>query len=355
MWAGAFAMLGAREFKRAVAQNCSAAMSRSIYYERGLRAGIGRVFNIVAHWLYLDLEPAYLRSVFICGAPRSGTTWLAEVLNHANDYRYIYEPFNREHVSLCRHFSERQYVRPHDDRPQFLEPARAIFAGRIRNGWVDQHNRKAIASRRLIKDVRSTLMLKWICEHFPGMPIVFMLRHPCAVANSRVKVGYANDLNDVLLRQPSLMEDHLAPFADQMSREQSAFEHQITDWCVENYVPLATLGKGDVYLAFYERLCVDPESELRKLFAFLKMPFDESSRRRIARPSSTSRRRGERSAMLAGESLIDGWRKHVSAAEQKASEHITRVFGLDRIYGESSLPDAQFAESLIGGAPVPIH
>jgi hypothetical protein len=153
-------------------------------------------FNAFAHSFYLDHDPDIAKSVFICGAGRSGTTWLAEILNRSGSFRYLYEPFNRGQVRQCRHFSARQYMRPSDHRTEYLGVAEAIFSGKIRSGWIDQYNSWGLTRYRLIKDVRSTLMLKWIRDHFPQMPIVFVVRHPCAVAFSRCKEGWRTDLRD---------------------------------------------------------------------------------------------------------------------------------------------------------------
>ena len=39
----------------------------------------------------LDWNGDLGRTVFLAGTARSGTTWLSELINHRNDYRYIFE------------------------------------------------------------------------------------------------------------------------------------------------------------------------------------------------------------------------------------------------------------------------
>ena len=298
---------------------------------------------------YHDAQPDPAKSVFLCGAPRSGTTWLAERLNHANDYRYVYEPFNFENVPMCRHFLARQYLGPDDDNAAYLDPATAIFSGRIRNAWVDQYNRCPNVQRRLIKDVRSTLMLKWIRNHFPQMPIVFLLRQPCAVAVSRLKLGYPTDLMEtVFSRQPALMADYLAPMARAIGLAQTPFQRHVADWCIENAVPLTQLVEGDVHLVFYENLVMNPEQELRRLFHFLGRPFEESILDGLRTPSATSRPGGQGRVAPTDRRSIEGWHRHVSADERSAARRLTTAFGLDEIYGAASLPSARGAQALSG-------
>jgi hypothetical protein len=178
------------------------------------------------------------------------------------------------------------------------------------------------------------------------MPIVFLIRHPCAVAMSKVKLRWGIDL-PAFLRQPKLMADHLSPFASEIEGAATPFEKHMVAWCVETLVPFSMLYKGDVYLVFYENLCLDPEGELRKLFAYLGRPFDNSVLRRLHRPSATSRTAGDASPIMRGQQVIDDWRRHISSDELYASKRITSKFGLEQLYGDSSTPDLKVAESLL--------
>ena len=323
-------------------------IKQNIFYSssRSLSARIKRRASAIAHSLYLDYQPDYRRTVFLCGAPRSGTTWLAEVINRSHVYRYLYEPFNCDQVPLCSHFSERQYLRPHDDDPQYFEAARAIFTGRARDAWIDQYNRPAIVRRRLVKDVRSMLMLKWIREHFPEMKIIFIMRHPCAVAVSRTKLGWRSIWRETFFKQPDLMADYLGQFADDIAAAQGVFERHIVDWCVENFVPLDQLNKRDVFLTFYENLLADPEIELQRLFQFLELPFDAAMLKQLTKPSMTSRTKGDNSVTL-GANVIEGWRKHVTDDELSCAQHWTEMFRLNQIYGDGSLARPKFAQDLL--------
>jgi hypothetical protein len=186
------------------------------------------------------------------------------------------------------------------------------------------------------------------------MRIVFVLRHPCAVASSKVKLGWRLNLREAFLRQDTLVTDYLTHFMKEITNARSEFEQHIIAWCIENFVPLQQLNKGDVCLAFYENLCADPKAELQKLFAYLEKPFNDSILSLLAKPSVTSRTVGDVSAVVAGKSVLDGWRTHVSSDELAFSQRMTGLFGLDQIYGNQTLANAENAESLFRGAPVPI-
>lgn len=131
----------------------------------------------------------YRQTVFLAGVGRSGTTWVQEIINSRNDFRVIFEPFHQQKVDLPGDWNPKQYLRYNDQRDKFLKTAACILSGNIKNKWTDQFNRKIIARKRLIKAIRSNLVLKWIKYNFPEISLILLLRHPCAVANSKLKVG----------------------------------------------------------------------------------------------------------------------------------------------------------------------
>jgi hypothetical protein len=327
-------------------------MRANPFYQNGIAGRVRRYLLTLSHAFYIDANPDVARTILICGVSRSGATWLAELLNYANEYRFMVEPFTREHVRWCRHFGLRQYLRPDDLSPKYLGPARAVFSGRVRTGWVDQSNRRLLVHQRLIKDDRSSLMLKWIRAHFPKMKIVFFVRHPNAVAVSKVKLGWKLDLHRAFLSQDTLLVDHLRPFETEIRAARSGFEQHTVAWCVEHYVPFRQLHNGDVHLIFYENLATNPEYELRRLFAYLEKPFDERILLHTRKPSVTVRIAGDKSAILSGESLIDTWRKDVSAQELAYSKRITHRFGLHELYGDDVSPNVNSADELLSDAVI---
>ncbi|CAN5579819.1 hypothetical protein BH24ACT21_BH24ACT21_01160 [soil metagenome] len=293
--------------------------------------------------LHVDLDRDYRNTVFLAGSGRSGTTWLSEILNHRNEYRYIFEPFHPDKVGLCKNFRRKQYLRPGDRREEFLDPARRILSGGIRNGWTDRFNRKLVARQRLIKDIRANLLLGWINSNFPEMPLVMLLRHPCAVTVSRLKLGW-RDILDETMEQRDLVEDHLSPFEKEIRCARTPFERSVFLWCIENYVPLQQLGRDEIHLVYYENLCTDPEREIRRLYAFLGKEVEEGAYRNVGRPSYLSRRE---SAVVLGERPVDSWIGSVDAAHLERAVEILALFGLGHIYGEGPMPLSAGSPTLV--------
>ena len=113
--------------------------------------------------IYIEKTPSVENTVLLCGSGRSGTTWLANIINNDNLFRYMFEPFHPEQVSIVKHFNSRQYLRASNKKEEFLLPATRILSGRVRNLWIDRYNKKIFPKRRLIKDIRINFLLK--CFH----------------------------------------------------------------------------------------------------------------------------------------------------------------------------------------------
>jgi hypothetical protein len=308
-----------------------------IFYRNDFGSRVRRKLSAIIHNLYLDTNPDHRACVFILGSGRSGTTWVAEVVNHDNAYRFVAEPFERGQVPISAGFSPLQYLRPDDERPEFLAPARAIFEGRVRSAWTDIINRRVIANRRLVKDVRSMLMCAWIARHFPGMPIVYVMRHPCAVAHSRMSHHWRPRPRHVYFSQPQLMEDHLAPFADLIEKPKPDFEEHVTDWCIENYVPMRQLQPGMVLLTFYERARADAEREFARIFRHFGRPLDARAVSRAGRPSVTTYLVADKQSHEASVTK-DTWSSMHAESEIQGALAIVKRFGLDRFYRADAMP-----------------
>ena len=284
----------------------------------------------------------YRQTVFLAGTGRSGTTWLEEIINSRNDFRVMFEPFHQKKVNLVSDWNYRQYLQCNDRGDKFLKPITSILSGNIRNKWIDQFNQRFYSQKRLIKDIRAQLILKWIKHNFPEIPIILLLRHPCAVANSKLKLGWNSHLDD-FLAQDNLMDDFLNPFKKELEDAHDLFDKHIFMWCVENYIPLKQFSEGEILVVFYENLCRDPQNEIEKIMLFIGENFSLEILQNVRKPSMLSRKD---SAVVSSASLVDTWRKNISDEQIEKASEILSIFGLQVIYDKSSFPLLSGQESL---------
>jgi hypothetical protein len=249
----------------------------------------------------------------------------------------MFEPFYSGEIKAAHAFSNWQYLRPRADSPAHLTYAAAVLTGRFRHERVDMYNRRLFCSRRLVKEVRANLMIGWLCENFPGMRVIHLVRNPFATVKSRLAHNRAIDIEAEFLSQRELVADHLAPRLDLIASARSDFERHVVAWCIEHAVAFDQLKGRAVCTTYYELLCTDPMREMRRALAYAGVPIDESRVSTVLRrPSSTALDRA--TAIASGAELVDTWRDAFTAAEVRRGLEILTAFGLSDLYGDGLLP-----------------
>lgn len=286
------------------------------------------------YFFYINTNYSLENTILVAGTGRSGTTWLGNIINYKNEYRDMFEPFTSEYTKECDHFHYKQYIRPDSNNKYYLEIAHKILSGNIRNEWVDRYNKRFFCNKRLIKEIRANFFLKWIKCNFPSIPIIFIIRHPCAVAHSRIKLGWKTYLEDILA-QEDLVRDYLIDHIEDIKSTTSNFEKQIYLWCIENYVPMKQFKKGEIYSIFYEHLCLNPEEEVKRLFTWLGQEYNSKVKQAMKTPSPMSKKH---SAIVTGDSLVSNWKKDIGEDQVSNAMRIMERFELNRLYGESPYP-----------------
>lgn len=308
-------------------------MKRMKFWSRKLYR---RVIQEISSRLYINPDLDLHRSILLAGTARSGTTWLADLIAARIPCRILFEPFNPNLVPEYSGFHYFQYIRADTDNPRFHAFAEKVFRGEIRNRWIDHQNERIFSKYRLIKEIRVNLALKWLHDAFPEVPIVFLIRHPCAVVASRMELGWATD-GDIahFLSQRRLITDYLAPHMDLIRNAKSAEEKHAVVWSVSNLIPLKQFSPGELTIVYYENLCIRPEIELPGIFRHIGQSCESSPIDDIDRPSQTAR---ESSAVVVGAGKISHWRRKLTSSQIHNILRVVRGFGLDQLYGDSSLP-----------------
>lgn len=308
-------------------------MKRIIFWQRKLSR---RAVQLIGSRLYINPDPDLRKSILVAGTARSGTTWLGDLIASQIPSRILFEPFNPDLVPEYRGFHYFQYIRPETANPEFYGFAQKVLTGDIRNRWIDHQNERILSRYRLIKEIRVNLALKWVHDSFPEVPIIFLMRHPCAVVASRMDLGWATDKDiEPFLSQPELVEDYLAPYMDLIQSARTIEEKHAIIWCISNLIPLKQFKPDELKISYYENLCTQPELELPSIFTSIGQRSVSRIIDTINRPSQTTR---EMSAVVSGIDKTTNWRKRLSLEQINNILRVVEVFGLSHIYGDSFLP-----------------
>jgi len=227
-------------------------------------------------------------------------------------------------------------MRPEDDDPEVTEFVRTILLGKFKsNRLTGRDNERLISTRRIIKDVDSNLRLGWLRSQFPHFPIVYIIRHPCAVASSRQRLGKELLSIDGYLEEDALIADYLAPYVEALSQVRTPFEQAVAYWCIENYVPLRQIDEGlELVTVFYEDLVTDPDSALQHLFGALGQSPPRAAYESLAKPSLTTWR--ENDPLASPAQALDDWQRRLTAEELESARELVTLFGLDTLYSFDS-------------------
>jgi len=205
---------------------------------------------------------------FVCGAPKSGTTWLQRVLDAhpevcCSGEGHFIERFSvpvakvvrdyNEHINFVAHrvYEGKPYYEPMDQEA-FDELMRAFIVGRLMT-------RRPGPEVRWLGDKtpRYTKHLKGLKRLFPDAKFINIVRDPRDVAMSRLHQAHRAGMGH--------LQDPGAPEAVEFVRAGGR------DWMasVQPVTVFAEANPGRLHGLGYEAMIADPAAEARKLFAFL--------------------------------------------------------------------------------------
>jgi hypothetical protein len=282
--------------------------------------------------------------VLVAGLPRSGTTWVGEVLGRCAGARYVHEPDN--HLVRPEAWWAKRALGPYPEvrAGAALAPAAgggdydrlwaAAFAGGIPSSPLDAGLKVLqragaprvsgrLASRRrprpasgplVVKSVHCARSLEWAALRF-GPAVVVVERHPFGVIASWRKLGW----DDFLDTDAAALRHSVAVLGvDPPGRRASWLERAAWHYGVlTSYVALARRRHPEWVVVRHEVLCRGPEPAFRRLAARLGLRFGAEAARFLA----ASNRPGDGySTNRLWHEQVDGGRRRLSPAERALVE-----------------------------------
>lgn len=230
---------------------------------------------------FSDVAGAFRKPILLAGLPRSGSSWTGKILATGGGLRYYREPFNAKWQRFAEPFQFR-YLRATDENGEFDRYCRAVFKGRIGGPSVERHQWGRYVhftwwpGRLLVKEVHAVLALERI-EHLVRPRTVVLVRHPCALASSWMRLLEARPDDPMwkgvddhlrwLLDQEALVDEYLAPYVSTIESAQTYLEKVGALWGAVYTVMLKQAERhSDWVVVTHESLSADPERAFRRLF-----------------------------------------------------------------------------------------
>lgn len=301
-------------------------------------------FNFIGERARIALygRPSPSSAILLAGSGRSGTTWLQEVLCALPGVQPIFEPlhprFNAEVRRLTGYDTQDPYIRawylrPDEEKPEWTALLEKTLTGQIRNYWTDYERITYFPNRYLIKVVRANMMLAYLHQHFQPK-IIYILRHPCAVINSRLIVEWHADVQDILV-QKKLMNDYCTPYMSQMLQEKDRIGAHAVWWAVENRVALDQLRRIPHFLVYYEQMVMQPKRVVNALLHWLG--YDNVPEKLVKILSQPSRMSSVKLQYTDKQDRLFRWKDSLSLPDCQRILNWARCFGLE-MYNEQPLP-----------------
>ena len=292
-------------------------------------------------------------TVVIAGSPRSGTTWLLELLRTLPGHKALNEPLMYGEARHEQGFSWRTYLNPKEEADEQRAYLKTVLTGQlgISPAWhfeadsrLGQLVEQATRRKLVVKFCRLNRMLHWFIRQFDVRGPVFIVRHPCAVVASMLRHGGWDEehLNGHRAREIAEPRKGLPmPLRDEfelvLENIETRTEALATMWCLDHYVPLIQHADG-VYpwiLVPYERMVTQGREELRRVTNALDVQMTPEMRDQLNEPSSSVKDQLHQDA----ERQLSKWRRRLSDRQVDDVLRIVDDVGLSSIYSDDLEPD----------------
>lgn len=290
-------------------------------------------------------------NVFLFSTPRSGSTWLMEMIGTQPGFKYCNEPLNLRVTAVRNNLGLETWEDLYNltAQPKVENYFNGFIRGTLRfnNPNPLAGNYRPLTHRIVFKMLNAQEdQINWYRDTFNGR-IVFLLRHPLAVSLSRKQFPRLTAfLNSDYKRHFTTAQ---LDIARQITATGTPLEKGILSWCFQNSVPLR-MATADWAILSYEQIVLEPETVIHYLCHKLDLPHPERMLQRISKPSlstnlsdaNTQQMLQQDASELKTQYLVEKWQKKLTIEEAQKAMHILTHFDLDLYQYDQPLIDSAF-------------
>lgn len=284
-------------------------------------------------------------TILMFGVPRGGTTWLLEILSTLDDYKPIHEPFNKNWFPLKNlHIGARPYIYSKESDDLLKDYLNKVFIGQIPSLNPVCNLNNCFSRKILLKFIRSNRLMPWIYNHFQVRSMYLIIRHPCAVISSQIESGTRGYFakKDIPLSKDMVISDFLKiPFIknnkklmNKLNKIKTQEELLAAIWSVDTIIPLSVPNPKPWNIVVYERLVLNWEDELRKIFHPLNEQIPKNAYDKFFKPSRTT----QDASYLGTSKQLAKWEEKLSENQIEQILNVIGWFNID-FYDRNTDPD----------------
>ncbi|MBP6733332.1 MAG: hypothetical protein KA142_01325 [Chromatiaceae bacterium] len=292
-------------------------------------------------------------NVLLFSTPRSGSTWLMELILTQSGFKPCDEPFDLRqrhvHLPLAKagvtdwpHLYDTEHAGALEDYLKGTCDGRLHLTDRF---FYRNHFR--IITRRVVFKILHAgedRINRWrdVCNG----RVAYLVRHPLPVSLSRKSLPRLETFLNSEYR--SHFDASQLRLARRIADTGNDLERGVLDWCLQNAVPFKQ-RTPDWTVVTYEQLVIDPLPLIDHLAESLGLEKSVRMRRRLAIASASTRQsdtltrntlthRNEGQPSQGNAWLVEKWRARISEDEERRAMDILPAFGLEIYRAGSALP-----------------
>ena len=276
--------------------------------------------------------------IFLLSDGRSGSTWIARVLNFDGRYLEFFEPYHGRRFVFLR---DGRIYPTVQDLAKLESPAYPLtrYANPVRHFAGLQRPTGIPWAGVLVKDITSQLILSQVLSERQRK--LLLLRHPVSVAMSKERYGRWHsraDIETLLRASPELGRIGLKCFDSQLVG--SRFLEYILVWCLLYRGVFSHLAAWDFSVVFYEELLRTPQRAFPRLFESCgcEKAFEKHEARILALATEASATTVAQHRITQHLTEERPWERERTDAELAKAFEILRRFELFGIYEDSIMP-----------------
>lgn len=270
--------------------------------------------------------------LLIFSDPRSGSTWLAELLTQLKGYMIIDEPFHLNNNQRLKelNWGWRQVIpsaaswAEAKDYFQWILKRKNIGYGRIHLNSLKAY---LFSDQSVFKIIRGKGVLPWLVNQFEfNYTPIFLIRNPYAVVSSMISHpswNYPFEQFKVPETQYNdIYKEHEAYLTTLNSKE----EQLVALWCIVNKLCIEDANHDIKWMVVkYEDLVLCPKQELKRIFQSWGIELPIEILEKVSRPSSTY----IKEKPLNKQDLINGWKSKLTATQIDKISIVLQYFNIE--------------------------